>query len=196
MNALELLHQRVSVPAARLEAPAPEGDDLDAILQAAMSAPDHGGLTPWRFILIRGEARQRLGDVFAEAFRQRQPQASEEQVERQRQKPSRAPLIIAVVAPLQEHPKVPEIEQLLAAGAAVEHLQLAAQALGYGSVWLTGDNAYDWNVLQPLGLDMNEKLVGFVYMGTPAGSMPAKPRPPHAPRLSEWHGPQVDEDFI
>lgn len=190
MSILELLHARASVPAVLLEEPAPEGADLQAILRAAVTAPDHGGLTPWRFLLIRGEARRRLGDVFAAALRKRNPDVSEAEVERQRAKPLRAPLIVVVVAAVQpDNPKVPATEQILSAGCAAQHMQLAANALGYGSIWLTGANAFDWNVNEALGLNFDDQIVSFLYLGTPRERPPAPARPDPARFVSEWTEP-------
>lgn len=190
MDALEALLTRVSVPARELTAPAPSGSDLDTILQAAVRAPDHGGLRPWRFVLVRGEARESLGDVLAEAFHRREPEATPDLVERQRAKPLRSPLIVIMVAHVDRlHPKVPEIEQVLAAGAAIENMLIAAHAMGYGAIWLTGDGAYDRSVAEELGLDLDERIVGFVYLGTPAGELPSPERPDPTRLCREWFEP-------
>lgn len=194
MNAIDALMSRVSAPAAALTDPAPEGQDLETILQAAMSAPDHRNLKPWRFVIIRGENRARLGDVFADALRQRKPEATEAELDKARQKPLKAPLTIAVIARIQDDPKVPEIEQILAAGAATENLLLAAHALGFGAMWVTGDNAYDWNVTQALGLGMDERLAGFVRLGSLATDIPAKTREDHRSVTEEWTGPADSEE--
>jgi nitroreductase len=181
---------RVSVPAKQLTDPAPEGPDLDTILEAAVRAPDHGGLRPWRFVLIRGRARECLGDVLAEAFRRREPDADQALVERQRAKPLRSPLIVTVVAHVDRaHPKVPEIEQVLAAGAAIENMLVAAHALGYGAIWLTGDGAYDRAVADALGLGLDERIVGFVYLGSPSGESPHPERPDPRSLSREWVEP-------
>lgn len=190
MDALQALLTRASVPAKQLTEPAPEGSDLDTILAAAVRAPDHGGLRPWRFLLIRGPARARLGDVLAEAFHHREPEAELALVERQRAKPLRAPLIVAVVAHVdRDHPKVPEIEQVLATGAAIENMLLAAHALGYGAIWLTGDGAYDRDVADALGLAHDERIVGFVYLGTASGELPNPERPDPGALSREWVEP-------
>ena len=191
MDAIENLHQRASIPAKFLNEPAPGGDDLQAILRAAVTAPDHKALRPWRFIFVSGEARNALGDEFAKAQRQREPDADEEQVERQRQKPLRSPLLIVVVAKITpNNPKVPEFEQLLSAGAAAEHMQLAAQALGYGSVWVTGPNALDTHVRRVLGVEDPDQIVGFLHMGTPGIPAPAVNRPDPEQFVEHWQGPQ------
>lgn len=190
MDALALLHDRASAAADTLDEPAPAGADLEAILRAGVAAPDHGALRPWRFVLVRGAARARLGDVFAEATRARTAEADAAEVERQRAKPLRAPLIIAVAARVDvDHPKIPAIEQILSAGAAAQQMQLAANALGYGSVWLTGPNAHDAHVAEALGLDLDDRVVAFLYMGTPRTPLRARQRPDPAGFVTEWHEP-------
>lgn len=189
MNAaIELLLNRHSTPAKHLGAPAPEGEHLDLVLRAAMSAPDHGALKPWRFLLVKGEARNKLGDIFAEGYRRRHPAAHSSLIERQREKPLRSPLLILLVAHLQDHAKVPEWEQMMAVGAAAEHMQLMAQALDYGSVWLSGESCSDAWVHDALGLLPNERLVGYLAMGTPTTEPPSKSRPDPWGFTKEWAG--------
>lgn len=191
---LSFLIDHVSIPAAQLEDPAPSSAQLDAILQSAMSAPDHGNLTPFRFIIIQGEARHELGRVFetAAGARNLDPDA----IKKQRDKPLRSPMIICVVARLHHAPKIPEIEQMLSAGCAAQHIQLACSSLGFGSIWLTGDNCYDQMVYQALGLDINERLAGFIYVGSLKDSLPAKSRIPASEITQYWSGPQAPDFAI
>ena len=187
MDALELLHGRES--AARLQAPAPSDAELAAIVQAALCAPDHGRLRPWRFIAIRGEALQRFGEVLAETLQARMPQASADVLARERAKALRAPLIVAVAARIRDNGKIPAVEQLLSAGAAAQNIMLAANALGYGAMWKTGDPAYDPAVKRALGLEEQDALVAFIYLGTNSGTArPAQPRAPVPEYLVEWRG--------
>ncbi|MBL4763300.1 MAG: nitroreductase [Gammaproteobacteria bacterium] len=187
MDAITALHTRHSTAAAQLNEPAPSETELASILKAAVTAPDHAGLTPWQFILIRGDARQCLGDLMAETFRRRNPTADSALIERQRKKPLRSPLIITVVATIvSDNPKVPEFEQILSAAAAAEHIQLACHALGYGSIWLSGDNMYDWVFTEALGLNTTDRIVGFLYIGTPNKLGNAAPRPNAADFVREW----------
>lgn len=189
MNALDLMLGRASVPALLHEATEISDAELAQLYQAAMTAPDHGQLRPWRFLTIRGDARARLGDVFAEALLRRTPDAEPGMVEKDRQKPLRSPLLIAVIARLTpDHPKAPEIEQLLAAGMAGYNLILAAQAAGLGAVWLTGAPAYDSHVQAALGLSTGETLLGFVYVGRPKREFRAPRRPDWQHYVSEWTG--------
>ncbi|MDZ7749983.1 MAG: nitroreductase [Halofilum sp. (in: g-proteobacteria)] len=190
MDVLTLLHGRASVPADELDAPAPDGEALEAILRAGTSAPDHGGLRPWRFILIRGDARARLGEVFARALQARRPDADADELERQRAKALRAPLIIAVAARVDpDNAKVPVIEQLLSAGAATQQMALAANALGFGAVWLTGPNAHDATVAEALGLGFDDRLVALLHLGTPRHGFPPRTRPDPGAFVTEWHEP-------
>jgi nitroreductase len=187
-SAINLLLQRQSTPAKYHREPAPDGEHLDLILRAAMSAPDHGNLQPWRFLLVRGAALQRLGEFFAESFVRRNPEASADLVERERSKPTRSPLLILLIAKPQPNPKVPEWEQMMSLGAAAEHMQLMAQALGYGSVWLSGQRCQDRWLLEQLGLSEDEKLYGYLAMGTPSTDCTGKARVNPWDVVREWTG--------
>lgn len=167
MDALTLLNHRNSEP--KLTKPAPDRDTLQRILTASLRAPDHGRLRPWRYLIIEGKARQRLGELFADALLQRKPDAPPEEIRKNAEAPLRAPLVIAVIAKLQEHPKVPKVEQLLSAGCAAYGVLLATQASGFGAIWRTGDNCYDDHVKAGLGLAPHEQIVGYLYLGTPEG---------------------------
>ncbi|MBK3867668.1 NAD(P)H nitroreductase [Pseudomonas stutzeri] len=173
MDALDLLLNRVSVT--RLCEPAPSAAQLDLMFRAGLRAPDHGQLRPWRFLTIEGDARHRLGELFASALQLRQPDASDEALQKARNMPFRAPLLIVVIASVKTHPKVPQSEQLLAAGCAAHGLLLAAHAQGLGAVWRTGEFSYDQHVLQGLGLTEQEHLLGFIYLGTPEGRVRTAP---------------------
>ena len=188
MNSLlETLHSRHSIPASQLTEPAPNEQQLNDILQCAITAPDHGKLHPWRFIVIRGSARNALGDVFVTAAKSRDPDISEQKLERMREKPLRSPLIVVIVTTLTaDHPKATEIEQTLSAGAAVQLMQLGATATGFGSIWLSGANAYDENVKRALGIETKDQITGFLYLGTPPDGQPSRRRPELADHVSEW----------
>jgi nitroreductase len=188
MNSLlDTLQSRHSFPASQLTEPAPDEQQLNDILQCAITAPDHGKLCPWRFIIIRGSARNALADVFVEAAKSRDKDISEQKLERLSEKPLRSPLIVVIVTTLTpNHPKAPEIEQTLSAGAAAQLLQLGATATGFGSIWLSGENAYDENVKQALGIEAKDQITGFLYLGTPPESRPTRRRPELADHVSEW----------
>lgn len=186
MEALDALLNRVSH--ARLGEPAPSAEQLDRMFRAALRAPDHGQLRPWRFLTVEGEARQALGELFARAIAANEPDARPEALDKARAMPLRAPLLVVAVARLQEHPKVPEIEQWLAAGCAAHGIVQAAYAQGLGAMWRTGALALDPLVCEGLGLAANERIVGFLYLGTPIGE-PRRPAPlDPAAFVSAWRG--------
>lgn len=178
--------QRNSTPAKALSEPAPNDAELNAILEIAMNAPDHKRLRPYRFVTIRGDARYKLSEIFVQATQRREPDVDAAYLAKQREKPLRSPLIVVVIASLVDEEKVPEIEQMLAAGAAAHGLMLAANALGFGSIWLTGANAYDDYVCAELGLGEHERIIGFLYLGTPELAIPPRPIPDVGDFVSEW----------
>jgi nitroreductase len=186
-NPLQFL-DRVSTPANLLIEPAPNDEQLAQIFKAAMNAPDHRHLRPYRFITIRGEARQALSEVFVEAVKKRDPDVGDDYLNKQGQKPLRSPLIVVLVASLQDDPKVPEIEQILCTGAVANNILLASNALGFGSIWLTGANAFDDTVCKSLGLADSEKIIGFIYLGTPKVKMPDRGIHDLSGKISEWAG--------
>ncbi len=186
MDALDALINRVSV--ARLGEPAPTPEQRELLLRAALRAPDHGQLRPWRFLSVEGEARRRLGELFARVQALRNPQAGPELLDKARAMPLRAPLLLVVIARLQAHAKVPESEQLLAAGCAAHGILLAAHAQGLGAIWRTGELSHDAEVRAGLGLGDDERIVGFLYLGTPLGERRTPPVLEPAAFLSVWDG--------
>ncbi|WP_313087458.1 nitroreductase family protein [Pseudomonas sp.] len=186
MDALDLLLNRVSVT--RLAEPAPTPAQLDVLLRAALRAPDHGQLRPWRFLTVQGDARLRLGELFAESLRRRQPDALEESLEKPRKMPLRAPMLMVVIARMLPHAKVPDGEQTLAVGCAAHGILLAAHAQGLGAVWRTGEFAYDRHVAEGLGLAENEQILGFIYLGTPEGNLRTPPQLDPRYFVSAWDG--------
>lgn len=189
MNLLALLETRHSAPARQLGVPAPDPAQLDALLRAAVRVPDHGKLVPFRLLLLRGDARTRLGRVFAELHQRKEPNAAPTAIEKSRERFNSAPLVVVVIARLEPaHPKVPEQEQILSAGCVAYNLLLGAHALGFGAQWLTGWAAYDRDAAAILGLAMNERVIGFVHIGTPAETIPDRERPDVAGLVREWNG--------
>jgi nitroreductase len=174
--------------AVRLAAPAPDDAALDIILRSAVSAPDHGRLRPWRFIIVRDEARLRLGEVMATALALRQPNATPAMLDVERAKATRAPLIVIVAAKIQRPSKIPDIEQILAAGAAAQNILLATYAQGFGAMWKTGANAYDDFVKSALGLESSDAIVGFIYIGTSVGPPLERRRPDPHDFTAVWKG--------
>ena len=188
-NAVDALLSRRSVPALQLREPGPSPAQIGTAIDAALRAPDHGGLKPWRFVLIQGAARARLSELFVRRLQQREPATPPAKLEKARNMPLSAPLVIAVGASLRQDHKVPEHEQLLAAGAGVMNLLNTFHAQGYGAIWLTGGNAYDPEVAAALGFDAQERCLGFVYVGSTFPQDGAPPRrPDRAAFVRDWSG--------
>jgi nitroreductase len=177
-DALTLLKSRRSVKAMELAGPAPTADELETLLTVASRVPDHGKLVPWRFIVFEGSARDRAGEIIAGICREQRPELTPEQLEFERKRLSRAPLVVAVVSRAGAHVKIPEWEQVLSSGAAAMSLVLAAHALGYAASWITEWYAYDRRVLDALGLTPEEKIAGFVHIGRATKPPEDRPRPP------------------
>jgi nitroreductase len=153
--------------AGRLTEPGPDEAQLARILEAAAHAPDHGRLRPWRIFALDAPARQRFADAVVAARAGRAPPPTEEQLAIERNKVMRSPTLVVIGCAVQrDHPKVPEIEQVLAAGAVAENLFLAAHALGFGVMWKTGPAAYDAGVKASLGLAAHDHIVGIMHLGT------------------------------
>lgn len=174
MDALHALLTRQSV--SQVGEPGPSPAQLENILKAGLRANDHGRLRPWQFILIEGEARRRLGELFVRVTLQDKPDFPPAEQEKLAAKALRAPLILVVIARIKPSDKIPEIEQLLSAGGAAQLMMAAAHAQGLGAVWRTGHLAYDKRVHAGLGLEENERIIGFLYIGSPKGE--AKPLAP------------------
>lgn len=173
MQALDLLLNRSSQP--RLQAPAPEGEALNNIMQAALKVPDHRCLSPWRFVVCTGLGLNRLGEIFQQAAIQ--ADADEAVVNRAVQLPLRAPMVIVAIAKYQEHEKVPWVEQVASASCAVHAMQMAAVAQGFQGVWRTGSYAQDEHVKQSFACSAEDEIVGFLYLGsTPLKAMPRAAR--------------------
>jgi nitroreductase len=179
-DALELLKTRRSLKPVELVAPGPTTAEIDTLLTIASRVPDHGKLIPWRFIVFEGDARAAAGEAIAAAFRAKYPDSKPEHVDNERKRLARAPLVIAVVSRAAPHVKIPEWEQVLSAGAAAMSLVLAAHALGFAANWITEWYAYDRNALAALGVNENEKIAGFIHIGTPVQPPEDRPRPPLA----------------
>jgi nitroreductase len=176
-SVLSLLRTRRSGRPRELTGPGPNGDELQQMLEIAARVPDHGKLTPWRFIVFEGDGRARAGEVIAQVFARNNPQAPAAEIEVEKRRLMDAPLVIAVVSLTKSHPKVPAWEQQLSAGASAMNLVTAATALGYGANWLTGWFAFDRDVLDGLGLKPDERLAGFIHIGTPSKPSEDRPRP-------------------
>ena len=164
MDLLTAIETRSS--AARLAAPGPTASDLARILAAAARAPDHGRMKPWHLIVLEGADREPFAAAAVEAKRRRIASMSGEQLAAEREKVLRSPTLVVVGCTVRENPKVPEIEQVIAAGAAAQNLFLAAFDLGYGVMWKTGAAAYDPDVKAVVGLKTADHIVGIMHLGT------------------------------
>jgi nitroreductase len=186
MDAKELLLTRASN--GKLTEPGPDEESLQLALHAAARAPDHGNLRPWRVHLVRGDARAKLGDLMALVAGRKNPGLTADELDKARAKAMRAPLIIVVSAVVQNHPKVPAIEQVLAAGAAAQNILFALHARGYAAIWRTGDPTYAAEVKQAFGLRSEDAIVGFIYAGTAKQPAPPLQRPDPQSFVQEWRG--------
>ena len=188
-NTLDFLLSRRSVLARMMEGPGPDDADLRRILRTGLRVPDHGRLAPWRFIVIRGEARERLGGVLAETFERKNPDAIDEQIEIERERLTRAPVVVAVVSKVVKEHKIPEWEQILSSGAACQTMLIAALSMGYAAQWITEWYAYDPDVKAALGIGAEARLAGFLYLGNEAAEPTERMRPEYDDIVSEWAPP-------
>lgn len=176
-DALDLLKTRRSLKPFDMSGPGPSPEQLDTILTIGSRVPDHGKLSPWRFIIFEGDGRERAGKLLAERFKARNPEATADQIEVERKRFLHAPLVIAVVSRAAAHPKIPEWEQELSVGASAMNIVHAAHALGFVANWLTGWAAFDRLTLDALGLKPFEKIAGFIHIGRAAAPIEDRPRP-------------------
>ncbi len=185
--ALAALDRRRSVPARQLAAPAPDDATLLRLLRSAVRVPDHGKRVPFRFLRLRGDARDALGSRVAEIGKRRQPDAGQAAFDKDLQRFSHAPLVLVVVAVLAPSDSaIPEQERLMTAGCVCLTVLQAAQALGFAGTWLTGWPAFDREVAGVLGLGLHESVAGFVHLGTAALEAPERDRPDPAALLRDW----------
>ncbi|SFK14429.1 nitroreductase family protein [Methylocapsa palsarum] len=174
---IKLLKVRRSAPAANLRHPGPDARELQTLLEIASRVPDHGKLAPWRFIVFQGEGRDRAGKIAADAYLEGNPDADARRLEAESKRFSLAPLVIGVVSTASAHEKIPEWEQMLSAGAVCMNIIVAANALGFSSVWLTEWCAYDRTFLGRIGLADAERIAGFIHIGRVEAAREDRPRP-------------------
>ena len=186
---LELLQTRRSLKPDMLAAPGPSREQLDAILTIAARVPDHKKLAPWRFVVFEGSARERMGEVFAQACLAEDAEPpSPVRLAFERGRLTRAPLVVAVISRVVANKAAPEWEQVLSAGAACYNMCLAANALGFGTCWIIEWVSYSPTVGAALGLGDGERIAGFIYMGTPTQVPADRDRPDVASLVSRWPG--------
>jgi nitroreductase len=186
---IDFLLARKSAPIPDLTEPAPSDDEIATLLKAATRVPDHGRLAPWRFVLYRGEARHRIGEMLAALAVEREGPLPEARLEKERTRFSRAPLVIGVIHCPKDNPTIPKWEMFLSGAAAAMTLVLAANALGYGTNWITNWYSDDAEGRRILGLAPHERMIGFVHIGTFTGEAPERPRPDPSKLVSEYSGP-------
>ncbi len=186
---IEFLLSRVSPPIPELSEPGPDKAELQQMIAVASRVPDHGRLNPWRFIIYRGEARERVGKLLADLAETREGPLSEGRRKQELTRFARAPLVVGVVSSPQPHPKIPEWEMFLSGGAAAMNLLHAAHALGFGANWIS-----NWYSDLPegraiLGLQPSERVVGFIHIGSHAENVVDRPRPEPESVMTDWAGP-------
>lgn len=177
MLATELLNRRASTSSRLLKEPGPSALELQALLQCAMRVPDHGKLTPWRFLVVQGDARQRLADAVVARRTRIEPQVAEEALAKDLLRFMHAPVVVTVIASLSLGHKIPEVEQMASASAVCMQLLNAAFAANFGAQWLTGWPAYDAVIASELGLKVNESVAGFIHIGSADAPAAERPRP-------------------
>ncbi len=175
MDVIEVIHQRHSQK--KVKPDAIPRHLIEQLLDAAVQAPNHYKVRPWRFVVLTGEARHRLGDVMSASLRGRHPEFPQEAFNKAHDTPLQAPVVIAVGVDKPSEAKVSQIENICAAAAATENLLLAAQALGLGAKWRTGEWAEDVKVKEFLGFQPDQYIIGFIYVGYPEFVEPYPPRP-------------------
>ena len=185
-DALELLETRRTIANVQLAAPGPSDAEIRRIVAVAARVPDHGKLTPWRFVLYRGAAAAELDARLAPLHAARFPDMPAEKAELERTRFQRVPLTIGVISRTQEHFKIPRWEQELSAGAACMNLLLAVHALGYAGQWLTGWCSYDAEAAAILGAKDGERFAGLIAVGTPTVPPVDRPRPAFEDVVTEW----------
>ncbi len=167
MPVLEKLMSRKSHN--KLTAPAPSEKQVEQMMKLALRAPDHALLKPWRYQVFTGDSLFQLGEFFAKASELENPKLTSDQLDKIKSKPLRAPMVIVASVVIAEHPKVPEIEQYLSAGASVQNLLMSAHLMNIGAIWRTGSLCFNRHLMDLLGLQSNESLVGFIYLGQEEG---------------------------
>jgi nitroreductase len=171
----------------QLGEPGPDPAQLRQLLEAAIRVPDHGKLAPWRLIVLQGPDKPVYGQRLAELHARIDPQAPAPKLEKDRQRFNAAPIVVAVIARIEEdHPKIPAQEQLLSAGCVAYNLLLGAQSLGFGAQWLTGWSAYDRQAAALLRLEDHERLIAYIHIGTVQGTSPERERPLPDEVVSTW----------
>mgnify|MGYP003362765649 CR=1 FL=1 len=186
MTSLDLLLSRFSTDA--LVQPAPDAAQLERILSAAMCAPDHGRLRPWRYVVIRDEARARAAELVVASMKRLDPEVAEAKIEKRRGRFSTMPLVIALGMHLRPDHKIPLIEQEMAVAAAAMNVLNALHFTGFGAVWVSGDVTYDPQLAAELGFEAPHRLAGFLFVGTPGPDARPARRASVEGYVAQWEG--------
>ncbi|ANL65890.1 nitroreductase-like protein [Rhizobium phaseoli] len=184
---IDYLAVRRSIPAFQMCEPGPEKAEIEEILRLASRVPDHGKIAPWRFVVYRGQERVGLGEALLKLALETKPDLSEEMIQVERTRFTRAPVVVAVVSKAGPHVKIPEWEQLMSAGALCLNVILSANAHGYVANWLTEWFAYDERAYPLLGVGSDEKVAGFIHIGSTTFPAIERPRPELADTVT-WVG--------
>ncbi len=184
---VDYLRVRRSVPAFQMCEPGPSRDEIEAILTLAVRVPDHGKIAPWRFVVYRGAERARLGEELLAMALKKNPELSAEMIEVERNRFTRAPVVIGVISTAGPHIKIPEWEQVMSAGAVCLNLLMAVNAHGYVSNWLSEWFAFDQQAYPLLGVKPGEKVAGFIHIGSTTFPIVERPRPALADVVT-WQG--------
>ena len=189
MDVIQALTTRQSIGADFLAEPGPSDADLRKILSAGLRVPDHGRLFPWRIQVLRKEAQKRLAEVYVARYRALHADAREAQIEHERKRPQRAPLLLCVSNRLQQGHKIPVLEQTLSGGALCMNILHAAHALGFAAQWVTGWPAYDPEIRRALDVPEGSQIIGFIHIGSPAGPPKERARAKLEDVVVDWQGP-------
>jgi nitroreductase len=176
-DTVKLLKTRRSPRVGDLAAPGPGAAEIETLLTIAARVPDHGKLAPWRFLVMQGDKKKAFAEALVPIFRQSHPEATGDQLDKEPRRFANSPLVVAVISRAAAHPRIPEWEQILSAGAVCMNLVVAAHALGYNAVWLTGWSAYERPVLDLLGVGADERIAGYVHIGSMSVPQGERPRP-------------------
>lgn len=186
---LSLLETRRSGKPRDLMAPGPSAQELEHMLTIAMRTPDHGKISPWRFVTVSSNQRQQLADLLARALPEHDPEAGAAHYQKALQFAHQAPVMIVLISsPIQGH-KIPVWEQELSCGAVGMNLLHAAHAMGYVGGWITGWQAYSPRVTHAF-CNEGERIAGFIFLGTPANPLEERARPALADHVVQWQPPE------
>ncbi|MDA9009191.1 nitroreductase [Alphaproteobacteria bacterium] len=183
---IDLLLTRRSGRARDMVGPGPTAEQLETILKAGMRVPDHGKKAPWRFVVFEGEARQKFGEIIAQAFLKANPDTGEESLRFESNRFMRAETVVIVISEIRDTAKVPEWEQVLSAGAVCQNMLLAAHALGLFGQWISEWLAYDISIHQSLDMEDQDRIAGIMYFGQMEKPQAERDRPDFEAKISRW----------